>query len=152
MHISDISLLSWLFYVPHLNSATVDTCHMQPWGAYFLQVRTSNRQIIIIGRYKFVWHYKILIFALETDFSDRMDTLCKPQEKILKYTQFCLRNGGVGNLHALYGVVCVYHFDDLDWRIFSRTRMVMQVRTYLASFFATRACMEFSEIFYIVPP
>ena len=25
--------------------------------------------------------------------------------------------GGVSSLHALYGVVRVYHFDDLDWRI-----------------------------------
>ena len=29
--------------------------------------------------------------------------------------------GGVSSLHALYGVVRVYHFDDLDWRIFSRS-------------------------------
>ena len=57
------------------------------------------------------------------------------------YAVLFKNGGGVSSLHALYGVVRVYHFDDLDLRIFSRTRMVMQVRTYLASFIATRACM-----------
>ena len=82
-----------------------------------------------------------MIFALETDFSDRIHH-ANHREKILKYTQFCLRNGADGSLHSLYGVVRVYRFDDL----LAHTNG--HASSYISrKFFATRACMEFSGFF-----